>query len=108
MITNKSIKIAPVDDGISVASLDDGFGDLKFDSTGTPLLIPSFVIPFKQKPQDEFSNGSKLEYLAVDINGQKWVVGNYAIKMGTNVDWIGGENKHLDKRFSILFKNSTS
>ncbi|ALA07694.1 putative segregation ParM-like protein [Bacillus phage BC01] len=106
MITNKSIKIPPVDDGISVASLDDGFGDLKFDSTGTPLLIPSFVIPYKPKPQDEFSNGSKLEYLAVNIDGQKWVVGNYAIKMGTNVDWIGGENKHLDKRFGILFKTA--
>ncbi|ALO79613.1 ParM protein [Bacillus phage Hobo] len=106
MITNKTIRLNPQPDSLSVAALDDGFGDIKYDYNGSPLLIPSFVIPYKPKPKDDFSTGSKLEYIACEVEGRRYVVGDYAIKMGTNVDWIGGENKHLDKRFPIMFKTA--
>lgn len=91
----------------NVKAADDGYGDVKFDSNGIPALIPSFVTSFKEKPQDEFTNQSKeLKYIAAEVEGRRYVVGDYAMKLDPNIRWIGGENKHSDYRFPILFKTT--
>jgi plasmid segregation protein ParM len=96
-----------MDKNYNVKALDDGYGDVKFDSSGIPSLIPSFVTSFKEKPSDEFSNQNKeLKYVAAEIDNQKYVIGDYATKLDPNIKWIGGENKHTDYRFPILFKTT--
>lgn len=93
-------------ENFNVKALDDGYGDVKFDSKGVPALIPSFVTTFKEKPQDEFSNKSKLQYVASEIKGRRYVVGDYAMKLDPNIRWAGGENKHADMRFPVLLKTT--
>ena len=90
----------------NVGALDDGYGDVKYDSKGTPALIPSFVTSFKDKPKDDFSSNSSLNYLASEIEGKRYVVGDYAMKLDPNIRWVGGENKHADNRFPILLKST--
>ena len=90
----------------NVQALDDGYGDVKFDSLGKPELIPSFVTTFRKKADDDFSsvNGKDLRYVACEVNGFKYVVGDYAVKLDPNIRWTGGEDKHSDSRFPILVK----
>jgi plasmid segregation protein ParM len=86
-------------------AIDDGYGDLKYSSNEMHNLIPSFVTPFKPKPDKSMSNKDEsLLYIASKIDGQKYVVGDYAAKLDTKIKWIGGEDKHADSRFPILFK----
>ncbi|UPI11935.1 hypothetical protein [Bacillus phage SBSphiJ3] len=92
--------------GFNVKALDDGYGDVKFDSTGSPNLIPSFVTSFKEKPKKDFGQDSKLRYVASEIDGERYVVGDYAMKLDPNIIWAGGENKHADKRFPVLLKTT--
>ncbi|WNO29918.1 chaperone protein DNAK [Bacillus phage SDFMU_Pbc] len=95
-----------MEDKYIIKSLDDGYGDIKFDGRGEPSLIPSFVTSFKEKPDSEFDKDSKLQYLACEVDGQQYVVGDYAIKLDPDIRWIGGEKKHDDTRFPILLKTA--
>lgn len=92
----------------NVKALDDGYGDVKYDSRGVPALIPSFVTSFKQKPKDSFSDSAKsnLQYIASIVDDRKYVVGDYSMKLDPNIRWIGGENKHADSRFPVLLKTT--
>ncbi|AMQ66500.1 partition protein [Bacillus phage Shbh1] len=92
----------------NVKALDDGYGDVKYDSRGVPSLIPSFVTAFKPKPKEVFSNSKqkKSSYVASEVDGLKYVVGDYAAKLDPNIRWVGGENKHNDSRFPILLKTT--
>jgi plasmid segregation protein ParM len=94
------------EESYNVKALDDGYGDFKYDSRGLPALIPSFVTSFKPKPQDDFSSKSDLQYLASEVDGRKYVVGDYAMKLDPNIRWVGGENKHADSRFPVLLKTT--
>lgn len=95
------------DEVINVEALDDGYGDFKYDSKGVPSLVPSFVTPFKPKPRDDFnSSGKDLRYVASEIDGYRYVVGDYAMKLDSNIKWTGGENKHSDTRFPIMLKTT--
>lgn len=90
----------------SVKAVDDGYGDVKYDGKGVASLIPSFVTDFKSKPKDVFSSKERKNhlYLASEVNERRYVIGDYAMKLDPNIKWIGGENKHLDSRFPVLFK----
>jgi plasmid segregation protein ParM len=91
----------------NVKAVDDGYGDVKFDSNGIPALVPSFVTSFKEKPVDEFANQNKdLKYIAAEIEGRRYVLGDYAMKLDVNPNWIGGENKHTDYRFPVMLKTA--
>jgi plasmid segregation protein ParM len=90
----------------NVKAIDDGYGDIKYDSKGSPVLMPSFVTTFKPKPANEFDTSSNLQYIASEVNGERFVVGDYAIKIDPNIRWVGGENKHADKRFPVLLKTA--
>lgn len=86
-------------------AIDDGYADMKFNSSGTSSYIPSFVTTFKSKPEDVFSQSKKEQkYIAVEIDNERYVVGDYAMRLDPNIKWIGGEQKHDDKRFPILLK----
>lgn len=92
---------------LNTKAIDDGYGDIKEDSNGRPEIIPSFVTNFVPKPEDEFSDQSKgLKYLAAEVNGSRYLIGDYAMKLDPNIKWVGGENKHLDYRFPILLKTT--
>lgn len=89
-----------------VWSLDDGFGDFKFDKLGEPGLIPSFITEFQKKPERALDDGIQKQpkYLASRIGDRDWLVGEFAQRLDENIDWIGGENKHSDLRFPALLK----
>lgn len=93
---------------LNVMALDDGYGDIKHDNGEFPSLFPSFITPYKPKPKDVFSNSSSqdLQYIASEVDGIKYVVGDYAMKLDPDIRWVGGENKHKDSRFPILFKTA--
>ncbi|WCS70055.1 hypothetical protein Goe27_01770 [Bacillus phage vB_BsuM-Goe27] len=94
-------------DQFNVKALDDGYGDVKFDSSGAPNLIPSFVTSFKEKPKEDFANkNNKLHYVASEVDGNRYVVGDYAMKLDPNIIWAGGEHKHSDSRFPVLLKTT--
>lgn len=91
--------------GFNVQALDDGYGDVKYLSNGKGVLLPSFVTPFKPKPEDLFSKGSDhSSYISSEIDGMRYTIGEYASKLDPSIKWIGGENKHVDSRFPVLFK----
>jgi plasmid segregation protein ParM len=95
------------DKPLNVKSIDDGFGDMKYDSNGSPDLLPSFVTSFKAKPETDFTKEETAphqRYLACEVNGQSFIVGDYAMRLDSNIHWIGGEYKHSDSRFPILLK----
>lgn len=88
-------------------AIDDGYGDVKYIYNNSGVLIPSFVTPFKPRPEDSFSKGiDHSSYLACEINGIKYTVGDYASRLDPTIKWIGGENKHADSRFPILLKTT--
>lgn len=92
-----------------VRSLDDGYGDVKYQGKDEVKLLPSFVTTFREKPNDDFSRGRDNRhqpYIASEVNGLRYVVGDYAAKLDPNVKWVGGEDKHSDSRFPILLKTS--
>lgn len=91
--------------GRKVWSLDDGFGDFKFDKEGEPGILPSFVTTFKAKPTANFNSNKPLVYIASEVDGERYVVGDYAMKLDESIQWIGGENKHADARFPIMLKS---
>lgn len=90
----------------NVKALDDGYGDFKFDSNGKPELIPAFATTFRKKSEDTMLSNSpqQMKYVASEVNGHRYVVGDYAMKLDPNIRWTGGENKHADHMFPILFK----
>jgi len=94
------------DENVNVKALDDGYGDTKYDKNGTPEHIPSFVTSFKPKPKDDFSSDSKLKYIAVEIDGERYVVGDYAMKLDPDIRWNAADHKHSTANFDILLKTS--
>lgn len=91
----------------NVQAIDDGYGDVKYIQNGSGILIPSFVTPFKPRPEDLFSKGvDNSSYIACEVDGIKYTIGDYASKLDPSIKWIGGENKHTDNRFPILLKTT--
>ena len=86
-------------------AFDDGYGDNKLNPYGDPFLIPSFITSFKSRPDNEFKTNSNLTYYASSIDGKDYTFGDYASVLDSNPQWVGGENKHSDKRFPLLFKS---
>lgn len=91
----------------NVQAIDDGYGDVKYIQNGSGVLIPSFTTSFKPRPKDLFSKGSDCSsYLACEIDGIKYTIGEYASRLDPSIKWIGGENKHADNRFPVLLKTT--
>jgi plasmid segregation protein ParM len=92
----------------NVKALDDGYGDFKFDSIGVPGLIPAFATTFRQKSDDTMMGmqDKSMKYVASEINGYRYVVGDYAMKLDPNIRWTGGEDKHSDTQFPIIMKTA--
>ncbi|WP_226035631.1 ParM/StbA family protein [Aquibacillus saliphilus] len=93
---------------LNVKVMDDGYGDTKYvGNDDAPHHISSHVTSFKPNPSNEFSlnnNKDKTIYIASEVNGEKYTIGDYAAKLDPQIKWIGGENKHADDRFPILAK----
>lgn len=113
----------PLDEKL-IWSLDDGYGDNKgvnglgdgrpldeksnewekFLSTGQ-LLIPSYAtewIPMPNKDLNENVKIDPLSYIKVELNGEAWLLGQGAMEQNPE-GWVGGENKHDDYRFPVMF-----
>jgi len=89
----------------NVVAVDDGYGDIKVDNGGTSIT-PSFVTPFIPNPENEFSGEEEnlSQYIASEVNGGKFIVGDYAVKLDPSIHWSARENKHTDYTFPVLFK----
>jgi len=94
------------EENINTKAVDDGYGDTKFNGNGTPSHIPSFVTPFKAKPTEDFSGASRLNYVAIEIEGERYTVGDYAAKLDPNIRWDAADHKHTAPNFPILFKSA--
>jgi plasmid segregation protein ParM len=88
----------------NIKAVDDGYGDFKFDSLGTPSLVPAFATTFRKKSDEAMASDKTYRYVASEIDGQRYVVGDYAMKLDPNIRWTGGENKHSDNQFPIIMK----
>jgi len=101
----------------NVWCLDDGYGDNKCVTGDKQLIIPSSYADWRPLQLEDFgdSNGKLLDYISVELDGEKFIVGDSAMKQDAKNSWFGGENKHLDRGFPIilnaclgLMANSTS
>lgn len=94
--------------GMFVWSLDDGFGNYKFFAGLKPLLIPNSATPYVKKMKSENLNNkeedSPLDYLGIECEEGKFLVGAGAIKQDSSLIWAGGRNKHKDINFKVLSK----
>ncbi len=94
---------------MKIYAFDDGYGDGKCATDTDIFLLPSFCSTFRPKPVDEFHQINQKEqysYLAAEVNGQKYIVGQCASDLDENISWNGGINKHQDWQFPILLKTS--
>lgn len=91
---------------VSVWAIDDGYGDLKINNGKNLYLLPSHCTWWRPKSND--FNDSKevdpLSYISVEVEGERYLVGEGAIEQDIRSSWTGGDNKHLDHMFPILLK----
>lgn len=87
-----------------VWSIDDGYADTKYATENIVTLTPSFCTNWRPLQNNEFDKQSDSKnYLSVEFQGNKYLVGQSAVDYDSNISWVGGENKHKDKLFPILF-----
>jgi plasmid segregation protein ParM len=89
-----------------VKSVDDGYGRVKYDGDGNPDLIPSFVTPYQPKPKDDFTDNKSLRYISAEVDGERFLVGDYAAKLDPNIRWESADHKHSTPNFPILLKTA--
>lgn len=82
---------------------DDGYGDNKCATENKLFMIPTNYTNWKPRHKDDFADkrDGLLDYLGVEFNGSKHLVGQGAMKQSSS-SWFGGENKHEDPSFKIL------
>lgn len=83
--------------------LDDGYGDNKCSTGDKNIILPSNYTNWKPMNKGDFGNKyeNTLDYVAVEFNGGKYLVGKSAMKQGDS-HWYGGANKHEDPSFKIF------
>lgn len=91
-------------ENLVVKGYDDGYGDSKYSSNGVTEHIPSFVTSFKPKPKEDFGKDNKLKYIAVEVDEERYVVGDYAVKLDPSIRWNAADHKHSTNNSNILLK----
>lgn len=88
----------------NVWCLDDGYGDNKCVTANKSILVPSSYSEFKNMTKNDFEQKTinQLDYISVQYDNEKYVVGKFAMKKDVNNQWFGGENKHLDNSFPVF------
>jgi plasmid segregation protein ParM len=88
----------------NVWCLDDGYGDNKCITGEKQFIVPSNYSEWKPRQRDELESKDRslLDYISVEFNGEKYLVGDSAMKQDSKNSWFGGENKHEDRGFPIL------
>lgn len=83
---------------------DDGYGDNKCVTGEKQFIIPSNYSEWRPLQRDELDkkDRSALDYISVEFNGGKFIVGKSAMKQDSSNSWFGGENKHEDRGFPIM------
>jgi plasmid segregation protein ParM len=83
---------------------DDGYGDNKCVTGEKHFIIPSNYTDWRHLQRDELNNKERnaLDYVSVEFNGGKFLVGESAMRQDSKNSWFGGENKHEDRGFPIL------
>jgi plasmid segregation protein ParM len=94
------------EENIITRAIDDGYEATKFDSKGSPSLFPSFVTAYQPKPKEDFTDTGKLKYLAVEVDGERYLVGDYATKLDPDIRWDSADHKHSSANFPILYKTA--
>lgn len=91
---------------MKIWAVDDGYGDNKLYAGKELMLLPSFYTYWRKPLRSDFDTERQdwLDYLAVEIDGYKYLVGKAAMENDSGIMWVGGNNKHEDKGFPILLK----
>lgn len=90
----------------TVFAFDDGYGENKFTNGEQSFIIPNLQTKFRPRPTNDFETviPQPTDFIVAEINGEKYVVGQGAEEIDSNIEWIGGNNKHLDLGFPIILK----
>lgn len=87
----------------TVLSFDDGYGFNKLYDGENTMLVPTACCSYTKKYTSENDNST---FLGVEIEGisGKYLVGETALQQAINMNWLGGNNKHIDIHFPIIAK----
>jgi plasmid segregation protein ParM len=90
----------------TVFAFDDGYGENKITNGEQSFIIPNLQTKFRPRPINDFESIQSLpqDFITAEINGEKFVVGKGAEEIDSNIEWIGGSNKHIDIGFPIILK----
>lgn len=90
----------------TVFTFDDGYGENKLTNGEELFIIPNLQTKYRPRPINDFDSASinPLDFIVAEINGEKFVVGKGAEEIDSNIEWVGGNNKHLDLGFPIILK----
>jgi plasmid segregation protein ParM len=90
----------------TVFAFDDGYGENKLTNGEQMFVIPNLQTKYRPRPMNDFNSSTPnpLDFIVSEINGEKFVVGKGVEEIDSNIEWIGGSNKHLDLGFPIIMK----
>jgi plasmid segregation protein ParM len=94
----------------NIFAIDDGYGDLKLSNGLNTLIIPSQYSSYKPRPKNEFGENmvNANDFISVEIDRMKYVVGKGAEEINSNLKLVSGNNKHIDLGFPIILKTALS
>jgi plasmid segregation protein ParM len=91
----------------TVFAFDDGYGENKITNGSQSFVIPNLQTKYRPRPINDFTNSepNPLDFITAEINNEKYVIGKGAEEIDSSIEWIGGNNKHLDIGFPIILKS---
>jgi plasmid segregation protein ParM len=91
---------------LNVFAFDDGYGENKITNGEQSFIIPNLQTHYRPRPTNDFESiqPQPNDFIVAEINGEKYVVGKGAEEIDSNIEWIGGANKHVDLGFPIILK----
>jgi plasmid segregation protein ParM len=90
----------------TVFAFDDGYGENKITNGEQSYIIPNLQTKFRPRPTNDFESiqSQPNDFIVAEINGEKFVIGKGAEEIDSNIEWVGGSNKHVDLGFPIILK----
>lgn len=91
----------------TIFAFDDGYGENKITNGDQLFIIPNLQTKFRPRPSNDFNSSTPQphDFITAEINGEKYVIGKGAEEIDSNIEWVGGSNKHVDIGFPIILKS---
>ncbi|WP_426455468.1 hypothetical protein ACP26L_36245 (plasmid) [Paenibacillus sp. S-38] len=89
-----------------IRAIDDGYGDTKLYDGKEFTLLPSYATAWREPERSELKElqEDRLSYIKAETDGKAYLVGKGAVEQDSRGSWVGGDNKHKDKRFIVIFR----